>query len=69
MQILKVINELVDQTQNNACSGGCYTQTVDVEGEVNGLMTYDRELSRPNADQWKSTIQSLYNAAKNRGGA
>ena len=25
-------------------SGAVYTQTTDVEGEVNGLMTYDREV-------------------------
>ena len=25
------------------CAAGVYTQTTDVEGEVNGLMTYDRE--------------------------
>ena len=26
------------------CSAAVYTQTTDVEGEVNGLMTYDREI-------------------------
>ena len=26
------------------CSGGVYTQTSDVEGEVNGLLTYDRKV-------------------------
>ncbi|MBQ7709194.1 MAG: hypothetical protein IJT74_04660 [Bacteroidales bacterium] len=25
-------------------SAGIYTQTTDVEGEVNGLMTYDRKV-------------------------
>ena len=24
------------------CNGGIYTQTTDVEGEVNGFLTYDR---------------------------
>ena len=26
------------------CAAAVYTQTTDVEGEVNGLMTYDREI-------------------------
>ena len=28
---------------NRGFSGAVYTQTTDVEGEVNGLMTYDRK--------------------------
>jgi hypothetical protein len=40
-----------------------------VEGEVNGLYTYDRRVLRPNAKQWKEDIQSLYEAANGRGGA
>ena len=28
------------------CSAAVYTQTTDVEGEVNGLMTYDREITK-----------------------
>ena len=26
------------------CAAAVYTQTTDVEGEVNGLMTYDRKV-------------------------
>lgn len=33
---LKVIEELREQTELFSCSGGVYTQTTDVEGEVNG---------------------------------
>ena len=29
---------------NQGLSGAVYTQTTDVEGEVNGLMTYDRKV-------------------------
>ena len=32
-------------------SAGVYTQTSDVEVEVNGLMTYDRELIKPDVEQ------------------
>lgn len=32
-------------------AAGVYTQTTDVEGEVNGLMTYDREVQKMTAEQ------------------
>ncbi|HKL67101.1 MAG TPA: hypothetical protein VJ877_04355, partial [Bacteroidales bacterium] len=32
-------------------SGAIYTQTTDVEIEVNGLMTYDREIVKMEADR------------------
>ena len=32
-------------------AAGVYTQTTDVEGEVNGLMTYDREVQKLSADE------------------
>ena len=32
-------------------AAGVYTQTTDVEGEVNGLMTYDREVQKMTADE------------------
>jgi hypothetical protein len=34
-----ILGQLIDQTEKYACSGGVYTQTTDVEGEVNGLLT------------------------------
>ncbi|KAK5149447.1 hypothetical protein LTR04_007059 [Oleoguttula sp. CCFEE 6159] len=61
-----LLGELRDQTQRFACSGGVWTQTTDVEGEVNGLLTYDRRILRPNEAQWKVDIQSLYDAAASR---
>jgi hypothetical protein len=60
--------ELREQTERYACSGGVWTQTTDVEGEVNGLLTYDRRVLRPYVDQWKADIQALYDAAEGRGG-
>ena len=61
-----LLTELHDQTVLFACSGGVWTQTTDVEGEVNGLLTYDRRILRPNVTQWKNDIQALYDAAKSR---
>ena len=37
-----------------------YTQTTDVEGEVNGLMTYDRKLVKFDADKLNAVHDSLY---------
>ena len=39
---------------------------LDVEGEVNGLLTYDREVLRPNVAQWQADIQALYDAVAAR---
>jgi hypothetical protein len=61
-----LLTELRDQTELFSCSGGVWTQTTDVEGEVNGLLTYDRRILRPDVAQWKKDIEALYNAAKAR---
>ena len=64
-----MLAELEDQVKRFSCSGGIWTQTTDVEGEVNGLMTYDRRLARVDEAQWKADIQALYDAAAARGNA
>ena len=40
-----------------------YTQTTDVEGEVNGLMTYDRELVKFDEQKLRDVHDLLYSAA------
>ncbi len=37
-----------------------YTQTTDVEVEVNGLMTYDRELIKMDPDRVAAANNALY---------
>lgn len=64
-----MLAELQDQTKRFACSGGIWTQTTDVEGEVNGLVTYDRRLVRADETQWKADIQALYDTAAAHGNA
>jgi hypothetical protein len=64
----ELLTQLGDQVDKFACSGGVWTQTTDVEGEVNGLLTYDRRILRPDAEQWRADIQALYDAAARRGG-
>jgi hypothetical protein len=64
---LQNIIQLREQIERYACSGGVWTQTTDVEGEVNGLLSYDRRINRMDRDLWSSTILSLYDAAAKRG--
>lgn len=63
-----LFRDIREQTERYACSGAVYTQTTDVEGEVNGLVTYDRRVLRTYKKQWKDDIRSLYEAAAGRGG-
>lgn len=37
-----------------------------MEGEVNGLLTYDRRVLRPDVTQWQADIKALYDAAAGR---
>ncbi|KAL2266672.1 hypothetical protein VTJ83DRAFT_6024 [Remersonia thermophila] len=59
---------LREQIERYACSGAVYTQTTDVEGEVNGLMTYDRRVVRIDEEAWREDIRRLFEAASKRRG-
>lgn len=61
-----LLDTLRDQVDRFACSGAVWTQTTDTEGEVNGLLTYDRRVLRVDEGQWKRDIEALYEAAKKR---
>jgi hypothetical protein len=43
-------------------SGAVYTQTTDVEGEVNGLMTYDRKVIKLEEDRLKQINREVCNS-------
>ncbi|WP_346862008.1 sugar-binding domain-containing protein [uncultured Draconibacterium sp.] len=43
-------------------SAGVYTQTTDVEGEINGLMTYDRKVIKLEEDRLRKMNQKIVNA-------
>lgn len=49
--------------QNCGLSGAIYTQLTDVENEVNGLLTYDREVVKPDIDAVRSANESLLDVA------
>ncbi len=61
-----LLRQLREQVELFSCSGGIWTQTSDVEGEVNGMMTYDRRVVRMNETMWKEETTKLYEAAANR---
>ncbi|HRX79176.1 MAG TPA: glycoside hydrolase family 2, partial [Pirellulaceae bacterium] len=43
--------DILDTLRRQGIAAGVYTQTTDVEGEINGLMTYDRKVIKiPAAD-------------------
>ena len=47
---------------NRGLAAAVYTQTTDVEGEVNGLITYDREVVKIDVAKLKKLNEQLYHA-------
>ena len=45
--------KIIQQLKKRGLAGAIYTQTTDVENEINGLMTYDRipKIDAPNLKQ------------------
>jgi beta-galactosidase/beta-glucuronidase len=54
------LDQIVQMKEKNGLSAAVYTQTTDVEGEINGLMTYDREVIKIPAQTLKELHQNLY---------
>lgn len=57
-------NSLISRLQElvrKGLSAAVYTQTTDVEGEVNGFMTYDRKVIKMPLDKLRETNEKLYN--------
>jgi len=57
---LGLIKKLHPMTGAQGLSAAVYTQTTDVEVEVNGLMTYDRAMVKMDADQVAAANKALY---------
>ncbi len=67
-KLMKRYSRLVSQLKELISKGLCaaiYTQTTDVEGEVNGLLTYDREIIKMNEKEVRDLNKSLYQHHKN----
>ena len=60
-EYVKLAGELRDLV-SKGFSAGVYTQTTDVEGEVNGLMTYDRKVIKIDEAAVKAANQSVIDA-------
>lgn len=54
---VKATTAVLQMREANGLSGAVYTQTSDVEGEVNGLLTYDRALKKFDSD-WLMQINT-----------
>ncbi|YCM45000.1 sugar-binding domain-containing protein [Verrucomicrobiaceae bacterium 227] len=55
LESLRILKEL----KAKGVAGAVYTQTTDVEGEINGLMTYDRKVIKVPASELKELHQGL----------
>ena len=54
--------KLLDELRRQGIAAGVYTQTTDVEGEINGLMTYDRKVIKIPARELRELHQILFSA-------
>lgn len=50
---------VIRQAQHHGLSASVYTQTTDVEGEINGLLTYDRAEAKAPAEQLRAIAAPL----------
>jgi hypothetical protein len=50
---------LSSDVQSSGLSGAIYTQTTDVEDELNGLLTYDRKVRKPDPLRIRAAIASV----------
>lgn len=54
--------DLLKKLAKSGFSGAVYTQTTDVEGEVNGFMTYDRKVDKMNFSEVRAANQEVINS-------
>ena len=65
-ELLKRYTELIDRFPDliqKGLSAAVYTQTTDVEVEINGLMTYDRKVMKMPVEALKKLHSKLYNSS------
>lgn len=58
--------EILKNYVKTGFSGAVYTQTTDVEGEVNGLITYDRKVIKVEEDRIRRINQEVINVLNKR---
>lgn len=57
-------DQIVEMKKTKGLSAAVYTQTTDVEGEVNGLMTYDRKVIKIPIEKLKGIHSTLFEEKK-----
>ncbi|HEV2831058.1 MAG TPA: glycoside hydrolase family 2 TIM barrel-domain containing protein [Hanamia sp.] len=60
----KTLTDKLEELIGKGLSAAVYTQTTDVEGEVNGFMTYDRKVMKMPLEDLNKTNTKLYNILK-----
>jgi len=48
------------ELKQQGIAAGIYTQTTDVEGEINGLITYDRRLRKLDPETLREIAKPLF---------
>lgn len=61
-----MLTELEQMIKYNGLSAAIYTQTTDVEHEINGLVTYDRKVEKMDLEKVKSINQEIINSTRMR---
>lgn len=56
----QTLTDKLEELIKQGLSAAVYTQTTDVEGEVNGFMTYDRKVMKMPIDKLKKVNENLY---------
>jgi hypothetical protein len=54
------MNDKLAELIKHGLSAAVYTQTTDVEGEINGFMTYDRKVMKMPIDKLRESNTKLY---------
>jgi hypothetical protein len=57
---VELLGKLRGQIAAPGLSGGVYTQTTDVEAELNGFMTYDRKVIKLDVEKASAAARRLY---------
>ncbi len=59
-----LMEEIAAFAKNDGLAGAIYTQTTDVEAEINGLMSYDRKVIKFDIEAVKAINQKVINSKK-----
>ncbi|MFI7452912.1 AbfB domain-containing protein [Nonomuraea sp. NPDC049714] len=64
-----MVRDLQQLVAKKGLSGSVYTEITDLEGEYNGLMTYDRRVQKVDTNQVRAAHQNLLATARNQNAA